>query len=448
MSSSSRPLPHSLEYERALLGGLIRNPGKLRDAAEVVRPSDFYRPSHQELFSLLLEMESNREPIDTITVPERVNRDGRSERYGGLSYVLDLPEQVPATSNLEHYADQIRQKSVLRRFIDGSQSFVAEAFDQPDGVGQLLEKAAQHIFSLGHDQGKQGWHSVVLVVDEEVARVQRLAESPQDITGIPTGFIDLDDKLSGMQRGDLIVLAARPSMGKTALVLNMAQNAALIGGHAVGIFSLEMSRHQLVNRMLCTQARVDGEKMRNGRLDTEDWTRLVEASDIVRDLPIHLDDSPGLSLSEIRARSRRLLQQQPHLGLIIVDYLQLMGADDPSQPRTQQVSEMSRGLKALAKDLNVPVVALSQLSRNVESRQDKRPIPSDLRESGAIEQDADVILFIYRDERYNPDTPDKGIAEIIISKQRNGPVGTVKLLFQGQHTRFDNLETRLGGMDL
>lgn len=442
MNDTLRPLPQSVEFERALLGGLLRNPQMLREVAELVDVQDFYRPDHRALYQLIQEMDKAGEPIDVVTVLERVSGGEREERYGGIPYVLELTEQVPSTANLPHYAKGVQQKAILRNFIIASQNFVAEAFGQPESVGDLLDRASKAIFDLNRANTRRGWQSMAMIVDEEIIRVTALSERPGAMTGVRCGFEDLDKMLNGMQRGDLIILAARPSMGKTALALNMAQNAALCDGVAVGIFSLEMSKNQLVNRMLCTQAMVDGERMRIGSLEPEDWTRLLAASDLVRTLPIFLDDSPGLSMSEIRARSRRLKEENPNLGVIVVDYLQLMGADDPSQPRTQQVSDMSRGLKALAKDLNVPVIALSQLSREVEKRADKRPMPSDLRESGAIEQDADVIAFIYRDEKYNKDSPDKGLAEVIISKQRNGPTGTVKLLFQGQYTRFASVEDR------
>jgi replicative DNA helicase len=387
-------------------------------------------------------MDAQGEPIEMVTVPERIQRDGKPDRYGGLAYVVQLPDHVPATANLSHYASVIRQKSVLRRLISHSQELVTQAFEQPDDVGLLLERASQQIFTLGHDNGKRSWQRISLIIDEELLRIQELGNQDASITGVTTGFSDLDKKLSGLQKGDLVILAARPSMGKTALALNMAQNAALMGDVAVGIFSLEMSRQQLTVRMLCTHGMVDAGKMRTGKLDADDWERLIEASDYLRRASVHIDDTPGITLRELRARARRLKQQDPKLGLIVIDYLQFMQADDPSVSRTQQVSDISRGLKALAKDLEVPVMALSQLSRNVESRADKRPMMSDLRESGAIEQDADVILFIYRDEYYNKESADKGLAEVIVAKQRSGPTGEVKLVFQGQYTRFDDLASR------
>lgn len=444
-----RPSPHSIEFERALLGGLILNPGRLREVAELVKADDFYRPAHGSLFALLLEMEAKGEPIDTITVPERIQRDGRAEQYGGLSYIIGLPAEVPATANVPHYAEVIHEKSRLKRFIDGSREFVDRAYSEAETVDKILEDAAHHVVKLGQaSSGAASWQRISLILDEEISRIENLANSDGGATGIPTGFIDLDKMLNGFQRGDLVILAARPSMGKTALVLNMAQNAALIGDVGVGIFSLEMSRHQLVGRMLCTHASVDADKMRKGLLNVNDWDAIQHSERILRRTSIHIDDTPGLSMSEMRSRARRLKAREPNLGLIVVDYLQLMAGDDPSASRQQQVSDLSRGLKALAKDLNVPVVALSQLSRAVEQRAEKIPLLSDLRESGAIEQDADVILFIYRDEYYNKEkSTKKGLATIVIAKQRNGPVGELDLVYQSRFTRFDNL-AETNGLDV
>jgi replicative DNA helicase len=306
-------------------------------------------------------------------------------------------------------------------------------------VGQLVEETSQRLFQLNASNTSRSWSRISEVIDDELVRVQALANSgAASVTGVQTGFTRLDEMLAGMQRGDMIVLAARPSMGKTALALNLAQNAALLSEVAVGIFSLEMGREQLVARMLCTQGEVDATRLRTGNLRPDDWSKLDSASEVLRRCSIHIDDTPGITLSELRGRARKLAQQEPKLGLIVIDYLQLMQSEDPRTNRTQQVSDISRGLKALAKDLKVPVVALSQLNRGVEERADKRPLPSDLRESGAIEQDADVILFIYRDDYYNKDSPDKGLAEVIIAKQRNGPTGTVKLAYMGQFARFDD----------
>jgi len=438
-----RSAPQSVEFERAVLGGLIQNPGMLGEVAEILRPDDFFRADHGRLFSLLRTMAAQAEPIDLMTVPERTAREGHPEQYGGLQYVLELPDHAPATVNLLHYAAEIVKKATLRRFIEAQQRLVQRAYDQLDEPGSLLEMASQEISALGRVHGGQAWHQLSLVLDEELINIQKLASQPEGLTGVQTGFTDLDQILSGMQRGDLIILAARPSMGKTALALNIVLNSALLDEVPVAVFSFEMSRYQLTSRMLATHAEVDSSKIRNGRLDPDEWEKIFATSDFLRKARIHIDDSPGLTLAELRTRARRLAAKEGQLGVIMIDYMQLMHAEDPTVPRTQQVSEWSRGLKALAKELNCPVIALSQLSRNVESRQDKRPIPSDLRESGSIEQDADVILFIYRDEYYNKEaSPDKGLAEVIISKHRNGAVGTVKLVFQGQYTKFANHAAR------
>jgi replicative DNA helicase len=434
-----RQLPQSVESERALLGGLMLSPGQLPEVQERINVQHFYRPDHAELFKLISEMSAAGEHIDLVTVPERVLRGGDDERFGGLDYVLNLTEHVPSTANLRHYAEVVRDKAMLRLAIAAGQQLSQEAWGEADEPSLIVERAAQALLRLGSEDARRSWQQVSLIVDEEIRRVERLAENPSEVTGVTTGFTDLDKKLAGFHPTDLLILAARPAMGKTALALNLAQNVAILGGRPVGLFSLEMSRGQLVTRMLSCLSTVEGGKLRTGRLESEEWERLMEASEVLRRHPVFVDDSPGVTIADVRARSRRLKAQAPDLGLIVIDYLQLMQGDDPRAPRQQQISEISRGLKILAKDLEVPVLALSQLSRAVESRADKRPMASDLRESGAIEQDADVIMFIYRDEIYNPDTAEKGVAELIIAKQRNGPTGTVKLVFSGQYARFDNL---------
>jgi replicative DNA helicase len=434
-----REQPKSLEYEKALLGGLLLDPVQLPLARQLVRPEDFYLPEHTNLYTLLIEMEGARQPIDLVTVPERLAREKDLGRFGGLGYVLGLADAVSSTANLLHYAEGVKNAAMLRTFIRHTEEMTGQAYDRTHEVGRLVEETSQRLFQLAATSTARSWQRISEVIDDELVRVQALANNGAgSVTGIQTGFSRLDEMTAGMQRGDMIVLAARPSMGKTALALNLAQNAALLSEVAVGIFSLEMGREQLVARMLCTQGEVDATRLRTGNLRPEDWSKLDAASEVLRRCSIHIDDTPGITLSELRGRARRLSQQEPKLGLIVIDYLQLMQADDPRIPRTQQVSDISRGLKALAKDLRVPVVALSQLNRGVEERADKRPLPSDLRESGAIEQDADVILFIYRDDYYNKDSADKGLAEVIIAKQRNGPTGTVKLAYMGQFARFDD----------
>ncbi len=433
-----RPSPQAVEAERALLGGLLQSPDKLPEVSERVKADEFYRPDHQALFTLLLQMQGRGEEIDTVTVPDRIMREGRHEKYGGVAYVLQLPDQVPSTANLPHYATVIREKALLRRLIDVTGGLSERAYAQPDDVGDLLRDAMQSIAQVGQNHDRRSWQPISLVLDEELVRIQELGKKAGSTTGYTTGFNDLDKKLAGLQKSDLLILAARPGMGKTALALNIAQNVALMEERTIGLFSLEMSRGQLTTRMLCCHALVSAGKVRTGTLETDDWEKLLESSDVLRAASVHIDDTPGLSIGELQARAKRLATERDDLALIVIDYLQLMKGDDPKASREQQISAISRGLKGLAKDLDVPVIALSQLNRGVESRADKRPLVSDLRESGAIEQDADVIMFIYRDEYYDQDSADKGLAEVIIAKQRNGPTGTVKLAFQGQFTRFDN----------
>ncbi len=438
MDILDRPFPQALEAERALLGGLLQQPDQLPSVGEFVQPDDFYRPEHGALFKLLLEMHGRGESIDLVTVSDRITREGGAARFGGVPYVVELPEHVPSTANLPHYAEVVKDKATLRELIRSARELAEQAYEQPDDVGLLVEQAAKAFTGLGQGVNRRSWQQISLIVDEELLRIERLSERGGTTSGHTTGFVDLDKKLAGLHSTDLLILAARPAMGKTALALNIAQNVALIENVPVGIFSLEMGRGQLVTRMLCCHGLVDAEKVRKGALETDDWERFLDASEYLRKARVHIDDTPGLSIGDVRTRGRRLKAEAPDLGLIVIDYLQLMRGDDPRAPREQQISSISRGLKALAKDLECPVIALSQLNRGVESRQEKRPMVSDLRESGAIEQDADVIMFIYRDEYYNPESLHKGLAEVIIAKQRNGPTGTVKLAFQGKFTRFDN----------
>jgi len=433
-----RPFPNAIDAERALLGGLMQQPVHVPKVADIVEPADFYRPEHQALYELLVQMQSRSESIDLITVSDRIVREGQQERYGGVAYVVELPDHVPSTANLPHYAGVIKEKALLRALIGTTQALTDAAYAQPEDVGQLLDRAARDMVTIGVGQDRRSWQQISLIVDEELLRIEKLSEHAGDTTGFTTGFLDLDAKLAGLHPTDLLILAARPAMGKTALALNIAQNVATIEEVAVGIFSMEMSRGQLITRMLCCHGLVNAGKVRTGTLDTEDWERFLDASEYLRKAKVHIDDSPGLSIGEVRTRARRLKTENPDLGLVVIDYLQLMKGEDSRASREQQISSISRGLKGLAKDLECPVIALSQLNRGVESRQEKRPLTSDLRESGAIEQDADVILFLYRDEVYNKDTLDQGIAEVIVAKQRNGPTGTVKLVFQGEYTRFDN----------
>ncbi len=436
-----RQLPWSVEAERAVLGGLLLEPERLDDVLERMSPADLYRDDHRALLELLREMAGAAEPIDLVTVPERMSRGGQDQRYGGIGYVLQLTDDLPSTANLRHYADVIHEKAVRRRVIEAAHKAVEEAYKEAEDAATLVEKAGGFLAEITETEARRSWEPVSLIVDAELQRIEEVSNRTGDVTGLPTGFEKLDEMLAGLHPTDLVILAARPAMGKTALVLNLALNAAKLAGAGVGVFSLEMGRGQLVTRLLCNLGRVEAGSVRTGRLTNDEWERLLGASERLRQLPIHIDDTPGVSIGDVRTRARRLKQAQPHLELIIIDYLQLMQGEDPRASRQQQISDISRGLKILAKELKVCVLALSQLNRDVEKRKDdKRPMVSDLRESGAIEQDADVIMFIYRDEVYHKDSAEKGVAEVIIGKQRNGPIGMVKLGFQGQFARFKDLE--------
>ncbi len=439
---SSRQYPHSLQAERALLGGILVEPSSIDSVLGKLAPSDFYRPDHGQLFRLLLDMHNAGSVIDLTTLPRQLHAGDNPEQYGGVSYVLELSQYSTGTANLDHYASQIGELAVLRRLITMAEGLKQRASTSGDDAGILIEEGIKELANLGADRPSDSWAEISVVIDDEVTRIEALERVDGTMVGTTTGFTDLDEKLTGLRAGQLIILAARPGMGKTALALNMAQNAALKrdDGQAVAIFSLEMTRNELVNRMLVSLALVDAGHVRTGNLTPEEWTAITDASYELRGTKVFIDDTPALTIGDLRARARKLAADHGGLKLVVVDYLQLMRGDDARAPRIQQVGEISRGLKALAKDLEVPVIALSQLNRGVESRQDKRPLLSDLRESGAIEQDADVILFIYRDEYYNKESSaEPGLAEVIIAKQRAGSTGSIKLAFEGRFTRFDNL---------
>ncbi len=445
MNEEARPLPHSLDAERALLGALLLNPGNIDSVAAFLGHDAFHRDAHARLFKLLLDMSEEGMVYDTLAVVDRVVSSGEEDAFGGIAYISSLPEQVPSTENVEYYARIVHEKAVRRRLLKASQAIAESAVSDRDLV-EVLDNAEQSIFEVGRQSSHKDWHSLSEVIDVEFKRIQNLSERRGDVTGVTSGFIDLDRLLAGFQPSDLVILAARPAMGKTALALNFIRNAAMGAGVGGGLFSLEMSRGQLVTRMLCAEARVDASKVRSGYLSKEkDWPRLIDAAERIYQAPIFIDDTPGLTIAQVRSRARRLKAERPELGLIAVDYLQLMqGSQGSRESREQVISSISRGLKGLAKELEIPIIALSQLNRGVEARarNDKRPLLSDLRESGAIEQDADIIMFIYRDEYYNKESQEPGIAEVIVAKQRNGPTGTVKLLFQGQFLRFSSLAPR------
>jgi replicative DNA helicase len=440
---SLRIPPHSIEAEQSVLGGLLLDNAAWDRIADFVSQEDFYRYDHRIIFQAIVRLINDSKPADVITVYETLASTGKAEEVGGLSYLNALAQNTPSAANIRRYAEIVRDRGVLRKLITVSDEISGAAFN-PQGkeVKQMLDDAEAKIFAIAEEgaRGAKGFMEIQPLLTQVVERIDELynRDSGSDITGVPTGFTDLDRMTSGLQPGDLVIVAGRPSMGKTAFSINIGENVAIDSGLPVAVFSMEMGGAQLAMRMLGSVGKLDQHRLRTGRLNDEDWPRLTHAIQKMNDAQLYIDETPALSSIELRARSRRLSRQCGKLGLIIVDYLQLMSANSAGENRATEISEISRNLKGLAKELNCPVIALSQLNRSLEQRPNKRPVMSDLRESGAIEQDADVILFIYRDEVYNPDSPDKGTAEIIIGKQRNGPIGSVRLTFLGQYTKFDN----------
>ena len=444
--------PHSIEAESSVLGGLLLDNGAWDRVGDLLIDRDFYRHEHQLIYAAIGALINASKPADVITAFEHLQNQGHADAVGGLGYLNSLAQYVPSASNIRRYAEIVRERSILRKLVSASDEIATAAFN-PKGkqVDKILDEAEQKIFNIGEEGSrmKQGFQSMDTLVVELLDRVQEMADNPNDITGVPTGFHDLDKMTSGLQPGDLVVLAARPSMGKTAFAINIAEHVALNEGLPVAVFSMEMGASQLAVRIVGSIGRVDQGHLRTGKLSDEEWPRLTEAIERLRTVSLHIDETPGLTPSELRANARRLARQCGKLGLIVVDYLQLMSGSGGSDGdnRATELGEISRGLKMLAKELQCPVIALSQLNRGVEQRTDKRPMMSDLRESGAIEQDADIIMFIYRDDYYNKDSKDPGVAEIIIGKQRNGPTGTVRLAFLKPLTRFESLATGFGGGD-
>ena len=437
--------PHSIEGESSVLGGLLLDNSAWDRVGDLLVDQDFYRSEHKLIYAAIGALINSSKPADVITVYENLQNQGKADEVGGLSYLNSLAQYVPSAANTRRYAEIVRERSILRKLVAASDEISTNAFN-PQGktVATILDEAEQKIFKIG-EQGsrmKEGFQSMDTLVVSLLDRVTEMAENPNDVTGVPTGFYDLDRMTSGFQAGDLIVLAARPSMGKTALAINIAEHVALHEGLPVAVFSMEMGASQLAVRIVGSIGRIDQSNLRTGKLTDEEWPRLTEAIEKLRNISLHIDETPGLTVSELRANARRLAKQCGKLGLIVVDYLQLMSVSSSmsEENRATAVGEISRGLKMLAKELQCPVIALSQLSRGVESRTDKRPMMSDLRESGAIEQDADIIMFIYRDEYYTKEAcKEPGVAEVIISKQRNGPTGTVKLAFMNRITKFESL---------
>jgi replicative DNA helicase len=437
--------PNSVEAEQSVLGGLLLENEALDKIADVLSEVDFYRHDHRLIYHHICKLIEQSRPADIVTVAESLENSAELSSVGGIAYLGALAQNTPTAANIRRYAEIVRERSVMRKLVEVG-SGIAESAYNPQGrdAQQLLDEAEAKIFKIAEsgNRSSQGFVDMKSLLPAVADRIDYLyqRENQGAVTGVPTGFDDLDERTSGFQPGDLIIVAGRPSMGKTAFSLNIAENVALDTKLPVAVFSMEMGATQLATRMIGSVGRLDQHRMRNGNLEDDDWVRLTTALGKLNDAPIYIDEGAGLSSFDVRARARRLHRQCGKLGLIVVDYLQLMAGTSgrASENRATEISEISRSLKSLAKELDVPVVALSQLNRSVEQRPDKRPVMSDLRESGAIEQDADLILFIYRDEVYNPDSDDKGTAEIIIAKQRNGPIGRVRLTFLGQHTRFEN----------
>jgi len=432
--------PHSEQAEQALLASVLMSSRALSDVVELVAPEDFYRLRNQAVFAAILELGDRGETPDLVTLSEHLKAAGTLQDVGGIEYLSQLFAHTPTAANATRYAEIIRENAVLRQIGDVGSELVRRSFENDASIDEILDVAEKNIFQLSQRKGEKPYYPIRQLVTDSFQLIESLYEKQELVTGVPSGYRDLDQMLAGFQKSDLVILAARPSMGKTAFCLNMMTNAAVRHKTPVLFFSLEMARIQLVLRMLCSEARVEGNKLRRGFLSEKDWPNLTTAAGLLSEAPIFIDDTPGVSIREMRTKARRLALEHG-LGMIIIDYLQLMESKSSKvESRNQEISQISRGLKALARELQVPVVALSQLSRAVESRTDKRPMLSDLRESGAIEQDADVVIFLYRDEYYHKEkSEDRGVAEVIVGKQRNGPVGSIKLKFFEQYTRFADL---------
>lgn len=432
--------PQSVEAEESLISAVLLDNEIVLDVLDVVRPEDFYRASHRKIFTAVVELFSQTEPIDLVTITNKLREKGELEEIGGASYLARLMNSVPAAVNPPHYAKIIRDKASLRKLISKSNEIARRCFEDGGDVDRVIDFAEGSIFEISENKAKQAFHPLSQIIEANIDALEERQGNRALVTGVTTGYARMDQLLSGFQPSDLLILAARPAMGKTSLALNLARNAAIEANVAVAVFSLEMSKEQLSMRMLCSEARVDSSRIRSGFLSRDDWSQLTQAAGALTDAPIFIDDSPDISATSIRTKCRRL-KMDKDLGLVIVDYLQLMRGSISTERRDLEISEISRSLKLLAKELSIPVIALSQLNRKLEERSDKRPQLSDLRESGALEQDADVVMFIYRDEVYNKDenNPNRGTAEVILAKQRNGPTGTVPLAFLGAYTRFEDL---------
>lgn len=433
-----KSLPQNTEAEQSVLGSMIIDKTSIAQAVEVLRSEDFYRDVHKVIFQAILELYQKDAPVDMITLIEHLRSIEKLENSGGITYITEISNSVPSTANLQSYIKIVEDKSMLRKLIRSSTEIIENSYNKQDNVEEVLDFAEKKIFDIAEKRTTSDFESISSVLERGFLEIERLFNNKGDITGVPTGFPELDSKTSGFQSGDMVLIAARPSMGKTTFALNIAQYASLRANKSVVIFSLEMSKEQLGYKLLCAEANVDMLKLRTGNLEDQDWENIARASGPLAASKIYIDDTPGITVMEMRSKCRRI-KIEHGIDMIIIDYLQLMSGSG-SESRQQEVSEISRSIKALAKEMKCPIIALSQLSRAPEQRADHRPMLSDLRESGSIEQDADIVMFLYRDEYYNKETEEKNIAECIISKQRNGPVGTVKLAWLGQYSKFGRLD--------
>ncbi|HEY4579368.1 MAG TPA: replicative DNA helicase [Savagea sp.] len=434
--------PHNLEAEKSILGAIFLEPESLITAAEIIQEDDFYRVAHQKIFETMLRLNDKGEPVDVVTLSEELGASNELENVGGMVYLSELATSVPTAANVTHYAKIVEEKALLRRLIKVATTIVEDGFSREDEVESVIAEAEKKMMEVSSRKNAGDFKPIADVLVDTYQNIEVLSSRKGEVTGVPTGFTDLDDITAGFQKNDLIIVAARPSVGKTAFALNVAQNVATKAGENVAIFSLEMGADQLVMRMLCAEGNINAQALRTGDLIDEDWSKLAMAVGTLSNAGIYIDDSPGIRVNEIRSKCRRL-KQEHGLGMIVIDYLQLIaGSGKPGENRQQEVSDISRSLKGLARELEVPVIALSQLSRGVEQRQDKRPMMSDLRESGSIEQDADIVSFLYREDYYEKETTAKDVIEIIIAKQRNGPTGTVTLAFVKEYNKFLNVDWR------
>ena len=439
MEDNTRIPPHSVEAEQSVLGSILLDKDAMISVSETLIPEDFYKEAHRVIYECMLKLYNNQSEIDLITLADELRDQGYLDDIGGIAYITSLSTIVPTTSNIKYYINIVKEKSISRQLISAANDIINLGYDSSTKVEDVLENAEKKIFDISQERTTNDFQPINQVLTETLSMLEKLYEEKSDVTGLTTGFRDLNKKINGLQRSDLLLIAARPAMGKTAFALNLVQNAALKGDASVAVFSLEMSKEQLVQRMVAAQSSVELKKIKTGTLAANDWPRITDGMAVLSGAKIHIDDTPGIKISELRSKCRKL-KIEKGLDLVLIDYLQLMEGEGHNESRQQEIAKISRSLKILAKELDCPVVALSQLSRAPEQRADHRPMLSDLRESGSIEQDADLVMFLYRDEYYNKETEDTNIAECIIAKQRNGPVGTVKLAWLGQYSKFGNLE--------